>query len=85
MNETKTILCPVCGMPLPEKKPGSRGRPQEYHPDCRKLEQLFSWTEDTIMKINAVTAEKKKGLRGRLWYLANLMNAVEVKEIPCKK
>ena len=64
--------CPVCGYPLPEPT-GKRGRPFEYHKECRRVEYLFSWLEN-VLSVIKVTKEKKKELRGRLWYLANLMN-----------
>lgn len=28
-------VCPVCDRPLPERKPGQRGRPAKYHPECK--------------------------------------------------
>ena len=64
------IVCPICGHVVEQK---GFGRPRVYHPDCRKLESLLAWVEDLIAAA-AMTEEKRRLLRGRLWYLANCLN-----------
>ena len=63
-------VCPLCGHPL---KLNRVGRPKVYHPLCRKLESLLGWLENLLIEVD-LTAEKKKEMRSRLWYLANCLN-----------
>lgn len=65
-------ICTVCGRPLSQS---GKGRPAERHPDCRKIEQLFSWLEDLLVDAKPDSIEHQKKLRSRLWYLANLLNS----------
>lgn len=65
--------CPVCGNDLPPQK--TTGRPRVFCGDaCRRLDQTLGWLEDQLQTVQP-TKEKKIKLRGRLWYLANLLNA----------
>lgn len=65
--------CPVCGQEFADDK--KTGRPRVFcEGGCRRLEQTLGWLEDQITALNP-TPEKKKALRARLWYLANLLNA----------
>ena len=66
----ESLECPICGHKVEQS---GKGRPKVYHDKCRKLEQLFSWSEDLLMEIFP-TAEAKKKIRGRFWYLANQIN-----------
>lgn len=71
-------LCPTCGKPLPPAK--AKGRPMERHPECRKLEQLLSWTEDLLQEIQ-LEKEKASAIRGRLWYLGNTVKTAGQKGV----
>jgi endogenous inhibitor of DNA gyrase (YacG/DUF329 family) len=65
--------CPLCGRDLPEQK--RTGRPRVFcGSECRKLYQMLGWLEDQLAAINP-TPEKKKNLRRRLWFAANLLNS----------
>lgn len=64
--------CPTCGKELPPAK--GKGRPMERHPECRKLEQLLSWSEDLLMQID-FEPEKAGKVRSHYWYLGNLVKA----------
>lgn len=65
--------CPVCGQPFLDTK--TTGRPRVFcGDDCRRLDQMFGWMEDQLQRVSP-TADKKKAMRRKLWYLANLLNA----------
>ena len=68
----KEFKCTLCGNEI-DYTPGGRGRPPEFHPKCRKLWNILSWTEDLINDIQ-ITAAKKKTLRSRFWSIANQLN-----------
>ena len=70
MQKPRLTQCPFCGGFV--EQPLS-GRPRVYHDQCRKLNQLLGWLEDLIISIE-LTEEKKRALRSRLWYTANLLN-----------
>jgi len=64
--------CLLCGRPLPPRS-GNVGRPREYHPKCKTLNQNISWLEDLIMQIE-FTPNKIKNIRSELFRLSNLFN-----------
>lgn len=66
------IKCLLCGNKI-DFTPGKKGRPPEFHKDCRKLWNLLPWVEELVMKIK-FDAGKEKELRSRLWSMANLLN-----------
>ena len=61
--------CPVCKEKVEQT---GKGRPKEYHPDCRKFEQLAGWLENLIPGLPA-NKECAKNVRSRLWYLGNIV------------
>jgi hypothetical protein len=62
------VVCPVCGHDVFLRF--GRGRPAEYHPECRRIENLFSWLENLLSVIDAKLLFRSR-LRGRLFRLAN--------------
>lgn len=68
--EERTAICPVCGLPVVLNVVG---RPRVYHPECKKLEGVLVWIED-LLSGKEMSPEKKRAMRGRLWYLANCLN-----------
>ena len=66
------ICCTLCGNPI-DYTPGKRGRPPEYHKDCRRIYNMLPWLEDLFEGLT-MTEPKKKQLRSRLWSLANQLN-----------
>jgi hypothetical protein len=67
--------CTLCGKPIPFE-PGKRGRPPEFHPDCKRLWNILPWMEDIITKIDSLGIEpqKRTSIRSRLFSMANLLN-----------
>lgn len=76
MNATEERTCPTCGHTF-DAPVGRKGRPQVYcRPDCKKVEQLFSWMEDELSKVTfEPTHERIKAIRRRIFYLSNLLNS----------
>lgn len=71
MTEKIITACPVCGLDVINER--KRGRPKEYHPECKRLEGLFSWAESIIPSLK-ITEKKMQQVRGRCFTLANLFN-----------
>jgi len=64
------IKCQVCGKVVPQT---GKGRPREYHKECRRIAQQMSWLEDIIMGMEP-NADNKKYIKSNLQRLANLTN-----------
>lgn len=64
--------CPVCGQDI-EVVTGRRGRPQVYHPECKRYQSLLVYIEDLTSSIN-FTNDRRKAVRGELWRIANRLN-----------
>lgn len=60
-------VCPVCGHQIEVTK--RRGRPQIFHPDCKKLTELLSWIES--LNIDFADSKHKQRVRANLFYLSN--------------
>lgn len=70
------LLCPVCGKEIAVKK-GQRGRPQQYHPECRQLRTALYLLESRIESWKEVHQPDKKyknGIRKLLFVTSNLLN-----------
>ena len=65
------IKCQVCGEAVEQS---GKGRPKEYHTECRRIAQQMSWLEDILagdMKKNEAT---KKYVKSNMTRLSNLTN-----------
>lgn len=63
--------CHVCGQLLEQKK---TGRPRIYHDDCKRLNELLSWTEDQVFKIDFINRHYSQMIRSRLFQIANQLS-----------
>jgi hypothetical protein len=67
----QTTKCPVCGDDVEQT---GKGRPREYHQECRRIAQQMSWLEDIISGGTPKNADTRKYIKSNLQRLANLTN-----------
>ena len=66
-SKTKCLVCKEI------VEQSGKGRPSEYHPICRRLENLLSWLENIIGALPK-TQKVKTYVRSRLMTILNLTN-----------
>lgn len=69
------MLCRTCGLLLVQKK---RGRPREFHDECKNANSLLLRLEAYAARLNFSSDEESqrsiRELRRRLWRIANRLN-----------
>ena len=70
------VICPTCGLEISNSGDQKTGRPKQYHPDCRMLNNAISLLQNRIatFKLKKPSKEKKNQIRRILWNAANGLN-----------
>lgn len=70
------VICPTCGLEISNSADQKTGRPKQYHPECRMLNNAISLLMNRIISFKELnpTKEKKNQVRRILWNAANGLN-----------
>jgi hypothetical protein len=75
-KSTKNTICPFC---KEEVEQSGKGRPREFHDECRKMISVLSWLEDMVTEKIPKNCATKTAVKSNLFRIANLTSEWKTK------